>query len=426
MLAAMIATFVVLLLIGMPLAFVMGITAVVGMVLDRTLPDMIMASRVFAATDSFPLMAIPFFMLAGALMNRTGITTRIVSFALSLVGHVRGGLGHATTVTGVIMAMISGSANADSAAIGAIMLPSLKRAGYREDFAVALVASAGVLAPIIPPSILMIIYASCTGIPVATLFAAGFVPGFMVAAGYMVYTYFYARKTNIEVTRWVGFRRLFFDLKNAVWALIMPVIIIGGILGGVFTATEAGAIAVLYGVLYGVAVRSLNFKVLTTCLIDAVKAAVGPMLIICFANMLTYMFTRENLSARLVAAMTSLTTDYHVMLFLIVLIIVILGMFIEVTSAMLMAIPVLMPLIDIMGYDPLVFAMVVLVTFVAGGITPPVGIVLYIVAGINNTPLAGPVKQIWPFVGIIVLVVVVAIFFPAVFTVGPKLLGLWQ
>jgi len=385
-----------------------------------------MASRVFAATDSFALMAIPFFMLAGALMNRTGITARIVSFALSLVGHVRGGLGHATTVTGVIMAMISGSANADSAAIGAIMLPSLKKAGYNEGFAVALVASAGVLAPIIPPSILMIIYASSTGIPVVTLFAAGFVPGFMVAAGYMVYTYFYARKTNIAVTHWVGFRRLFKDLKDAVWALIMPVIVIGGILAGVFTATEAGAIAVLYGVVYGLAVRSLNFKLLTTCLIEAVKAAVGPMLIICFANMLTYMFTRENLSVILVSYMTSLTTDYYVMLFLIVLIILILGMFIEVTSAMLMAIPVLMPLINVMGYDPLVFAMVVLVTFVAGGITPPVGIVLYIVSGINQTPLSGPVRHIWPFVGIVLLVVVVAIFFPAVFTSGPKLLGLWQ
>ncbi len=424
MLTAMLVVFVVTLLIGMPLAFVMGITAATGMVIDTTLPDLIMASRVFSATDSFALMAIPFFMLAGALMNRTGITTRIVNFALSLVGHVRGGLGHATTVTGVIMAMISGSANADSAAIGTIMLPPLKKAGYDEGFAVALVASAGVLAPIIPPSILMIIYASCTGMPVATLFAAGFIPGFMVAGGYMVYTYLYARKTHLEIRPWVGFRRLFLDFKDAIWALIMPVIIIGGILGGVFTATEAGAIAVAYGVLYGVVVRSLNFKVLTTCLIEAVKAAVGPMLIICFANMLTYMFTREDLSAKLVSAMISLTTDYYVMLFLIVFIIIILGMFIEVTSAMLMSIPVLMPLIDIMGYDPLVFAMVVLVTFVAGGITPPVGIVLYIVAGINNTPLAGPVKQIWPFVGIIVLVVIVAIFVPAIFTAGPRLLGL--
>jgi C4-dicarboxylate transporter DctM subunit len=425
MLSAMLVTFVVLLLIGMPLAFVMGITAAVGMVLDRTLPNLIMASRVFAATDSFALMAIPFFMLAGALMNRTGITSRIVSFALSLVGHVRGGLGHATTVTGVIMAMISGSANADSAAIGAIMLPSLRKAGYDEGFAVALVASAGVLAPIIPPSILMIIYASSTGIPVVTLFAAGFLPGFMVAAGYMVYTYFYARKAGISVTPWVGFRRLAMDFKDAIWALIMPIIVIGGILGGVFTATEAGAIAVAYGVAYGLAVRSLNVKVLTDCLIEAVKAAAGPMLIICFANMLTYMFTRENLSVILVSYMTSLTTDYYVMLFLIVIIILILGMFIEVTSAMLMSIPVLMPLIGVMGYDPLVFAMVVLVTFVAGGITPPVGIVLYIVSGINQTPLSGPVRQIWPFVCIILIVVVIAIFFPDVFTIGPRLLGLW-
>ena len=423
-LPAVLITFVVLLLLGLPLAYVMGVAAVVGILVDQTLPDVIFASRVFSATDSFVLMAIPFFMLAGGIMQHTGITQRIINWANSLVGHLRGGLGHATAVTGVVMAGISGSANADAAAIGALMVPTLKKSGYNEGFAVALVAAAGVLGPIIPPSIVMIIYASSTGLPVAKLFAAGILPGLLVALGYMVYTYLYALKVDLKPAARVSMKQVGVYTRDAVWALLMPVIIIGGIITGVFTATEAGAIAVAYGVVYGLFVRTINLRILRLCLNEAVLASVGPMLIICFANMLTYILTRENLSAILVSWMTSLTTDYYIMLFLVALIILILGMFIEVSSAMLMAIPILTPLIPVMGYDPLHFAMVIVLTFVAGGISPPVGIVLYIVAGIEQTPLSGPVRHIWPFVGIIMLIVVLTIFFPLIVTWIPGLLGL--
>jgi C4-dicarboxylate transporter DctM subunit len=425
MLAVVLITFVVLLLIGMPLAYVMGIAAVAGMVSDPTLPNIIMASRVFSATDSFALMAIPFFMLAGNIMHHTGITNRIIKFANSLVGHLRGGLGHATTVTGVVMAGISGSANADAAAIGALMVPTLKKSGYDEGFSVALVAAAGVLGPIIPPSIVMIIYASSTGMPIARLFSAGIIPGLLVAAGYMIYTYVYARMVNIKPTSRANAKELWLNFKEAIWALLMPIIIIGGVLTGVVTATEAGALAVVYGIVYGLFIRTINFKILRICLYDAVPASVNPMLIICFANMLTYMLTRENLSAILVSAMTSLTTNYYLMLFLIVIIVIILGMFIEVTSAMLMAIPILTPLIAAMGYDPLHFAMIIVLTFVAGGISPPVGIVLYIVAGVERTPIAGAVKHIWPFVGVIAIVVIAVIFFPQIVIWLPTEMGLY-
>jgi len=270
----------------------------------------------------------------------------------------------------------------------------------------------------------MIIYASATGLSIASLFAAGIVPGLLVALGYIIYTSIYARRTNIRRFPRANMREVWISFKESVWALIMPFIIIGGILGGVFTATEAGAIAVLYGVVFGFASKSLNFKLFTECLISAVIAATGPSLIMATSNVMTYIMTRENVSAILVGYMTSLTTDYYLMLLLVILIIVILGMFIEVTSAMLMSIPILAPLIVTMGYDSLYFASIVVIAFVAGGISPPVGIVLYIVAGIQNTPLSGPVKHIWPFVGIIALVVIAVMFIPNIVLLLPRLLGL--
>jgi C4-dicarboxylate transporter DctM subunit len=424
MLTAMLIAFFVLLLTGVPLVFVMGLTGMLGVLMDSTLPNMLFAQRIFNTFDNFALLAIPLFMLAGSLMNHTGITVKILNFANALVGHLPGGLGHATTITGVVMAGISGSANADAAAIGAVMVPALKMAGYGEAFSVSLVAAAGVLGPIIPPSIIMIIYASATGLSIASLFAAGIVPGLVIALGYMVYTTIYALKTHIKRLPRAGLRKLLISFKESVWALIMPFIIIGGILGGVFTATEAGAIAVLYGVIYGVATKTLNKKVFMTCLAGGVISAAGPSLIMATSNVMTLIMTRENLSAILVAYMTSLTTNYYLMLVLVIIIITILGMFIEVTSAMLMSIPILAPLVVTMGYDPLYFASIVVITFVVGGISPPVGIVLYIVAGIENTPLSGPVKHIWPFVGIITLVVIAIMFFPGIVLFLPRILGL--
>lgn len=424
MLTIMVIVFFVMLVTGVPLVFVMGLTGMLGVIMDTTLPNLLFAQRIFNTFNNFALLAVPLFMLAGSLMNHTGITVKILNFANALVGHLPGGLGHATAITGVVMAGISGSANADAAAIGAVMVPALKKAGYGEAFSVSLVAAAGVLGPIIPPSIIMIIYASATGLSIASLFAAGIVPGILIAIGYMIYTVFYARRTGVARMPRAGIKELWNSFRESVWALIMPFIIIGGILGGVFTATEAGAIAVLYGVIYGFASRALNKKLFGECLISAVIAAAGPSLIMATSNVMTYIMTRENLSAILVGHMTSLTTDYYLMLVLVIIIITILGMFIEVTSAMLMAIPILAPLISQMGYDPLYFASIVVITFVVGGISPPVGIVLYIVAGIENTPLSGPVKHIWPFVGIITMVVIAIMFFPGIVLWLPRAIGL--
>ncbi len=425
LLTLMVITFVVTLLLGMPLAYCMGLTAIVGMFCDPELPNIVLAQRVFKATDNFSLMAIPFFMLAGNIMHQCGITERIMRFANAFVGHLRGGMGHVATVTGVILAGISGSANADAAAIASLLYPTLIEEGYGEGFSASLIASAGVLGPIIPPSIVMIVYASSTGMSISTLFCAGIVPGLIVALGYMLYTYVYARVKNISVRKRATGKELWDSFKYAFFALLMPIIIIGGIISGVFTATEAGAIAVGYGLVYSFVTRSMKFKTLLKCLSDSVYSSAAPMIIICFASMLTYMLTREQLSLVLVSFMTSLTTNYYVMLFLIVLIITILGMLIEVTSAMLMAIPVLVPLIPIMGYDPLHFAMVIVLTFVAGGISPPVGIVLYIVCGIGKTKLSEAVKHIWPFVFIIVAVVVLVIFIPQIVQFLPGVMGLY-
>lgn len=423
--AIVLITFVVLLFMGVPLAFTMAGAAIVGFILSPNLAGATFAVRALSTFDSFALLAIPLFMIAGVLMCEAGITRKILNFANAALGHLTGGLGYATTFTGVIMAGISGSANADSAAIGSVMVPAMTENGYKEEYAVSLIATAGVLGPIIPPSIIMVVYAGCTGIPISALFSAGILPGALIALMMCGYNYFFAKKTKVPRLP----KRSFVDIRKAFWealpALLMPLIIIGGVLSGVFTATESGAIAVAYGLVYAVFVEKMSprqiFEIFSKSTIDAS----GPVFIMMTSGVVTYIFTRLNVATAITNWMVGLTDNYYLMLFLIMFLVTILGMLIEVTSAMLMAVPILIALIPVFGYDPLYFAAIIVITFAAGGISPPVGIVLYIVAGIKNTPLAKCVLHIWPFVFMILVTVVIGIFVPDLFLLIPRLTGLW-
>lgn len=420
----MLAVFVFLLILGMPLTYVMGVTAVIGMIMDPSLPNMMLGQQAIKATNSFVLLAVPFFMLAGNIMEKTGITEKIINCARTLIGHLRGGMGSATALSGMVLASITGSANASATALSSLMQPIMLKEGYARGFATSLIASAGVLGPIIPPSIVMIIYASCSGQSIAAMFAAGIVPGIIIGIGYMFYCWIYAKKHHIPTTQRASAKEMLKGIKDAIWALLMPVIIIGGTLFGIFTATEAGAIACVYGILYGVMTRSFTLKDFISCLKESAYGSVSPMTILCFASMLTYMLTRENFAATVTTALTSLTTNYFGLLFIIIALVTLLGMFMEVNAAILMIVPMLTALAVNMGYDDLHFAMIVVLTFILGGITPPVGITLYVACGVGNTSFSEAVKYIWPFVIIILLVIALVVFFPEITLFLPKLMGL--
>ena len=423
MLAILFGVFAFLLVIGMPVAYGMAVAAVVCLMVDPSLPGLVLAQKMFTSMDSFSLMAVPFFMLAGTLMEKSGITKILVNWARSLVGHCTGGIGDAAIVSGVVMAGVSGSANADTSALAALLVPMMREEKYDDGYACALVASAGALGPIIPPSIMMVLYSGVTSISINKLFLAGYLPGFLIAAGYMVVNYLYAKRNNIPKSKFVGFSVLMRNTFYALPALFMPCIIIFGIMLGVVTATEAGVLACTYAVIYGVMKKSLSLKVLKTCLADAIHATVNCMIVVAFAGIFGTLATNYNMSKVILnLASVFMGNKYIIMLFISVILFVA-GMFIDSNAAMLMLVPVFSPLILQYGFDPIYFAMVCILTLDMGGMSPPVGLLMYIASSITDTPLAKTVKHIWSFLAVNYGVTILVIFIPAIVTFLPAMFG---
>lgn len=422
MLLVLVCVFTLLLVVGTPLAFTFCAAAFASVSMASGFSPLLLIQKLFSALDSFTYMAIPLFLLAGNIMNESGITKKLVALADSVVGQFHGGLAQTTALSGMLMAGISGSANADASAIGALMLPPLKKAGYDEGFRVSLVASCAVLGPIIPPSILMIVYAGVTSISIGQLFLAGVIPGIGLGLLYMLYSYVYARTTHIPTTPFRGWRNAAKCLVQAVGGLVMPLIIIGGILLGVVTATEAGVLSVMYGLLYGFVTRSLTLDKLKTSVLGAIKATVASILVISFASLLGYIFTHENLPALLMSFMSGLTNNKYVILIFISVIIMIMGLFIDSNAILLMMVPVFMPFVAQFGLNPVHFAMIILLSVATGGLTPPVGLVLYIVAGIDNANIVKVCKSIWVFVGLMAVMIVLVIFIPQIVTWLPSIM----
>ena len=393
-----------------------------GLIVDPALPVIVLSQKMFTSMDSFSLMAVPFFMLAGTLMEKSGITKILVNWAKSLVGHTTGGIGDAAIVSGVVMAGVSGSANADTSALASMLVPMMREEKYDVGYACALVASCGALGPIIPPSIMMVLYSGVTNIPINKLFLAGYIPGLLIAVGYMLVNYMYAKRNNISKTKFAGFKVLGQNTIYAAPALVMPCIIFG-IMLGVVTATEAGVLACTYSIIYGIIKKTLNVKVLKDCLMDAVHATVNCMIIVAFAGIFGTLATNYNMS-KVILSLTSAFVSHKVIIMLFISVVLfIAGMFIDSNAAMLMLIPVFSPLILQYNFDPIYFAMVCILTLDMGGMSPPVGLLMYIASSITDTPLSKTVKQIWKFLLVNYGVTILVIFVPALVTLLPSLFG---
>ncbi len=424
MVGFIVALFFLLLFLGFPIAIAMGGASAIAILRDEGLNALVLAQKVYTANDSFALMAVPFFMLGGQIMEQTRITDTLVNFSKKLVGFMRGGVAYTTIVTGVLMAGISGSANADAAAIGSITLNQMRKDGWDDGMAVSIVAAAGGLGPIIPPSIAMVIYCNLTGLSVGAMFIAGYLPGLLLAAGYMTIAGIYAKKHNMPRMQFAGFKDLGRSFIRSIPALLMPIIIVGGILSGLCTATEAGVIAAAYGILLGIITRTLSFKTFWDCCYRAVINSAGPMAIIVMANALGYMLTRHNMAALVENFVTGISNNYIVFCLIVIVILLIAGMFIDGTATMLMLIPILLPLALKFGMKPLHFAMVFMLALQTGGLTPPVGALLFIVSSVGQVPLKKCLRPVIPFVGIMLLVTILIVFIPQIVTFLPGLAGL--
>ena len=414
--------FFILLFAGVPIAFAMGLGSLIGLMVDGTTLSVV-AQRLFSGVNSFSLMAIPFFMLSGELMLKGGISRRLVDFAHALIGHLTGGLGMVDILTSVIFAGISGSAAADTAAVGSIMIEPMKERGYPGGLAAVIQATAGSLGPIIPPSLTMIIYCSLTNLSIGECFMAGVLPGLVIGVGCLVITYFYAKKLGIKGERRATGAEIWQATKKAALALVMPLIIIGGIVGGIFTATEAGAIAVLYALVIGMFVfKEFTWKDLPGIFADSAASFAGFLLFVAAANVFSWVVAYAKVPTIIVNFLVSLTSNKYIIMILLVIFLLIAGMFIETLSATIIVAPILMPVATQYGIDPIQFAMVMVITLVYAGVTPPVGGVLFITMGIAKVKIKETLRYLPPYLGVVCISLLLLIFFPKISLFLPHLL----
>ncbi|MDD3391720.1 MAG: TRAP transporter large permease, partial [Synergistaceae bacterium] len=380
----MAASFLVCFFMGIPLALVMGITGIVVLI-AMGVPLELVAQRMFTGIDSFPLMAVPFFILAGDLMNRGGTTIRIIGFANSLVGHIRGGLAHACVVANMIFAGISGSSVADASAIGSIMIPSMEKSGYDLDFSAALNSVAATIGPIIPPSIIMVIYGVSVNVSVGGLFAAGFVPGILMGLALMIVVSRISKKKNYPMSEGFSGKKVAVEFKSSVWALLAPIIILGGILGGVFTPTEAAAVAVIYSFFVGKFIfREIAWKDLPGILFQSGITTGAILLIISLANVFAWVIAANQIPVKLSSLFLSATSNPYIFLAIVNVLLLIVGMFMETGAAIILLAPILAPIAVKLGIHPLHFGFMMVLNLAIGMATPPVGVCLFVSCGITG------------------------------------------
>lgn len=407
------ALLIFLVMVRVPLVVAIGGVGA-AYILSAGLPAGTVAPLVTNAIDSSILLAIPLYLLAGDLMNASGATHRLVDFASALLSRVRGRLAHTNVATSLIFAGMSGSALADAAGVGKVMIPAMTRQGYDPAFSAALTASASTIGPIFPPSIPMIVYGAITGVSVGALFLGGVVPGILVALALMIYCMFAVRRMKLTETRepfsWITLLRA---TRAAILPLLTPVIILSGIFAGIMTPTEAGAIACFYAAFIGAVVyRTLDLRAILACGVSSMKGTAAVMILLGLASVLGWMVTFEGVARDFVALMRG--TDPIVVILFINLVLLVVGMFMDSTAAMLVFVPLLAPLANSLGIPPVQFGVMVVVNLMIGLVTPPVGFSLYVTAEIAGVPLHKVIRAVLPFLVPLLAVLVLVVAVPAV------------
>jgi len=417
-LAVFFTSLFVLLFLGIPIAFVLVLCGIALMMYMGNFDPQIISQNMVYGANSFPLMAIPFFMLAGEIMAYGSLSQRIVDFATLILGRIKGGLGYAAVLASILFAGLSGSAVADAAALGGILIPLMAREGYRRDTSTALVASSGIIAPIIPPSIPMIIFGVTTGVSITKLFMAGIVPGIILGLTLMFVWSLMVRRGDFSKGKSVSFAEGLKIVRGSLWALIMPVIIVGGIRFGIFTPTEAGAIAVMYALFVSMFIyKDIEIKDLKHIFIAAAKSTAVVMFVASAAIAVAWLLTIAQIPNQLADLFGNLTDHRLAFLLMINALLLLIGMVMDLTPAILIFAPVLLPVAKLAGIDPVYFGFLMVLNLTIGLITPPIGVVLYVGCGVGQITLVQLVKKIWPFLIAEIAVLLLFILFPSLVTV---------
>ena len=420
--------FLIALAIGVPIAFALGLAPIAGFIIDGKMVFLkLVPQRLFLGINQFPLLAIPLFILAGEIMNIGGITQRLVMFANALVGHLRGGLAQVNIVSSVLFAGLSGSAVADTSALGSILIPAMEKDGYTRRFAAAITAASSVIGPIIPPSIIMVLYALVMNVSVAGLFAAGFVPGLLMGVGLMLATSIIARKRSFPKREhratagelWQAFRSAFFPL-------LTPIIILGGILSGVFTPTEAAGVAVAYALVISITITgALNWQDLQGILLRTGISAATVLLVVGTATLLAGIVTLSGFPNKLAQFIFNLSENPYLLLFLINVLLLIVGMFLDAGPAILVLGPILAPTMLQLGIHPLHFAIIMCINLTVGLTTPPMGLVLFVASTLTRLQVLQIARELAPFLLVHISIIFLITYFPALSMTLPKWLGFY-
>ena len=420
--------FVILLFCGIPICFVLGSTTLLGFIYkDEPTFLLMLAQRIFSGMDMYVLLAIPLFILAGQVMGGAGLTDSIVKFSDALLGRLRGGLAYVNVSASVFFGGISGAPIADVASIGSILIPAMEKEGYDLDFSAAITASSSIIGAMIPPSILMIIYASVMNISVAAMFAGGILPGLLVALILMVICAVYSKKKSYPKREYKLTIREFISIcKKAIIPLTMPIIIIGGILTGVFSPTEAAGVAAGYGFLAGFLMKTLTFQKIRTIFFNTVTTSSAILFLIATAKAMSWLLTMEMIPQKIAATFIGVTSSPYLYLFLVNMLLFAVGMVMDPGVAIIILGPVLSPTAIQIGISPLHFALVMTINLIVGLVTPPLGFALYTTCGVANISLERLTRTLIPFVAVEVGAVFLVTYFPFFTLFIPRMLGLSQ
>jgi C4-dicarboxylate transporter DctM subunit len=422
MVGSLLLVFFGLAAIGVPIAFAIAGSAIY-FTWANNIPLLIVGQRVAAGVHSFPLLAVPMFVLAGTLMNETGISTRLFAFAAALIGRARGGLAQVNVLSSVFLAGLSGSSLADCAATTRVLVPEMTRHGYPPGFSVCVTASSAILGPIIPPSIVMVIYGWQAEVSIGDLFIAGILPGLLIAALLMLVVWIISRIKGFPEGESFSRGVLWREFKGSSWALLLPIIIIVGFRFGVVTPTEVGAIAVAYTLFIGTVVyRALDWRALPRILALTARDTGAILVIVAASSLFGWTLTIARVPSQLVALLTSISDDPMVVLLLVDVLLIVVGMFMEGTAILFIMVQILLPLLNLLQVDLLHFGIVMFVAILISEVTPPVGLMMYTACGISRTPVSVFVRSMWPFLGALVAALLLLTVIPGIATVLPNLL----
>ncbi|MCG8306441.1 MAG: TRAP transporter large permease [Cytophagales bacterium] len=414
MIALLVIVFVVCLILRFPIAFSLGLACLVY-ALFKGIPLIILPMKMYSGIDVFILLSIPGFILSGNLMNHGGLTERIIAFCNRLTGHVRGGLALANVGASMLFAGISGTAVSDTASIGSVMIPAMRKEGYEAGFSCAVTASSSTVGPIIPPSVPMIIAATLSGLSVGKLFLAGAIPGFMLGIGLMLVVYFISAKKQYPKHPRSSFREIANGFKDTFWAILMTFIIIFGIVGGVFTPTEASIIAVIYALIIGTFIyKKLSWRNLPVIVLDSMKTSASLMILVGFANLFGWILITERLPQLISSEILNFSTNKYVVLLFINLLLIFIGTFMETIAALLILFPILLKVAVTVEVDPIHFAVIAVLNLMIGLTTPPVGVCLFVASSLGKVSISTVSKSSLPFLAVGLVVLTLVTLFPQI------------